>query len=70
MKNVFDITAYGAVGDGVTDNTAAIQAALDDAAKCRGVVQVPPGNYLTGKLTMGMSSVSHGLYGCRLADPQ
>ena len=53
MTNIFDITAFGAVGDGVTDNTAAIQSALDAAAECRGVVQVPPGNYMTGKLKMG-----------------
>ena len=32
MTNMFDITAFGAVGDGATDNTAAIQAALDAAS--------------------------------------
>lgn len=53
MTNIFDITTFGAVGDGVTDNTAAIQAALDAASECRGVVQVPPGNYMTGRLKMG-----------------
>ena len=53
MSTVFDITAYGAVGDGITDCTAAIQAALDDAAKCQGVVSVPSGTFLTGKLQLG-----------------
>lgn len=53
MTNVFDITAYGAVGDGMTDCTAAIQKALDDAAKTEGCVVVPPGKYLTGELKMG-----------------
>ena len=53
MTNVFDITAYGAVGDGVTDCTSAIQRALDDAAKVEGKVIVPPGKYLTGQLKMG-----------------
>ncbi|MGM9625706.1 MAG: right-handed parallel beta-helix repeat-containing protein [Eubacteriales bacterium] len=53
MNRIFDITAYGAVGDNQTDCTAAIQAALDDAAACRGVVTVPPGIYRTGKLKMG-----------------
>ena len=53
MTNIFDITEFGAIGDGVTDNTAAIQSALDAAAECRGVVEVPPGNYMTGRLKMG-----------------
>lgn len=52
MTNVFDITAFGAVGDGVTDCTAAIQNALDLAGEVRGCVVAPPGVYLTGELTM------------------
>lgn len=38
--NVLD---FGAVGDGVTDDTAAIQAALDSAFK---TIYIPPGEYL------------------------
>lgn len=53
QSTVFDITDYGASGDGITDCTSAIQAALDDAARCRGVVSVPPGVYMTGRLKMG-----------------
>lgn len=52
MKNVFDITEFGAVSDGVTDCTAAIQTALDRAGEVRGCVKVPPGTYLTGELHM------------------
>lgn len=43
MENVFVITDFGAVGDGKTDCTAAIQSALDEAAAVSGKVVVPPG---------------------------
>ena len=43
MRNVFDITQLGAVPDGITDATAAIQEALDRAGEVGGVVAVPPG---------------------------
>jgi exo-poly-alpha-galacturonosidase len=46
---VFDITAYGAVGDGTTLNTKAIQAAIDACTyDCK--VLVPAGTYKTGAL--------------------
>ncbi len=45
------ITRFGAVADGVTKCTNAIQKALDAAAEAGGgVVTVPPGMYLTGTL--------------------
>lgn len=58
MTNVFDITDFGAVGDGLTDNTAAIQTALDEAGKVGGAVIVPPGKYRTGKLTVSGDGVT------------
>lgn len=42
---IFDVMAFGAVGDGVTDDTAAIQAAIA-AAGNHGVVYFPKHNYL------------------------
>ena len=50
MSKLFDITAFGAVGDGKTDCTAAVQQALDAAAVDGGVVTVPPGVYAVGRL--------------------
>ena len=48
VDHVFNITAYGAVGDGVTDCTEAIQTALNEAGKVKGCVLVPPGDYVCG----------------------
>lgn len=49
----FDVRHFGAVGDGVTDDTAAIQAAIDAcAAAGGGIVYFPVGTYLTGKLLL------------------
>jgi polygalacturonase len=38
----FDITAFGALADGVTDNAAAVQAAIDSASRAGGGVVVVP----------------------------
>ncbi|MFA6134220.1 MAG: glycoside hydrolase family 28 protein [Phycisphaerae bacterium] len=47
------VLQHGAVGDGKTMNTEAIQAAIDvTAEKGGGVVYVPPGTYLTGPITL------------------
>ena len=43
---VFDIRSFGAVGNGVADDTAAIQHAIDEASKQGGIVFVPPGRWL------------------------
>ena len=46
----YDITQYGAVGDGKTDCTAAIARAIGEAAVSGGHVVVPAGNFLTGPI--------------------
>lgn len=70
MVNVFDITNFGAVGDGVQDCTEAIQNALNRAAKMKGAVIVPPGIYNTKELkvpanisVMGFSGWGYREYG-------
>lgn len=46
---VYNVKQYGATGDGVADDTAEIQAAIDAAAAQtnRPIVYLPPGKYLT-----------------------
>lgn len=52
LNGYFDVTANGAKGDGVTDNTVAIQATIDQAAVAGGVVFFPDGVFMSGPLTL------------------
>ena len=48
---MIDIRTQGAVGDGLTLDTAALQASIDAcASRGGGTVVVPPGRWLTGAL--------------------
>lgn len=48
----YDALDYGAVGDGKTLNTGALQNAVDAAARQGGTVCVPPGTFLTGTVEL------------------
>lgn len=48
----FDISKYGAKGDGKTMNTEAIQEAIDQCGETGGTVIVPEGTYLTGSIRL------------------
>ncbi|HTR54318.1 MAG TPA: glycosyl hydrolase family 28 protein, partial [Kofleriaceae bacterium] len=49
---VFDAHRYGAAGDGTTNDTAALQAAIDAAAGTGGSVVLSGGTFLSGTLTL------------------
>ena len=46
LRETVSVKDFGAVGDGVTDDTAAIQAAIDSLPINGGMVSIPPGNYI------------------------
>jgi len=49
MKNILD---FGAIGDGVTMNTAAIQHAVDAAAQTHETLLIPAGTFLSGTIDL------------------
>jgi polygalacturonase len=52
-ENLFDVSTLGAVGDGTTINTEAIQSALDQCGKAGGgVVLVPSGTFVSGPIKL------------------
>lgn len=60
--NEISITDFGAVGDGLTDNTEAIQNAFDFIAKNGGGnIIVPPGVFITGDVTCSASVIIVGV---------
>ena len=51
-RRTFDVREFGAVGDGVSLDTKAIQSAVDQCGKLGGVVVFPRGVYLTGSIEL------------------
>jgi hypothetical protein len=57
-RNVLSVKDKGAIGDGVTDDTAAIQAAIDSFASGNGLIFFPVGTYkITGTITLTQDRV-------------
>jgi len=52
IRETVSVKDFGAVGDGITDDTAAIQAALNSGT----IVEIPNGTYLTGKLDVRLNT--------------
>ncbi len=52
-QHSLEVTSFGAKNDGITDNTKAVQAAIDACANAGGgTVVVPAGNYLCGPIKL------------------
>jgi len=59
-NNFVSVLDYGAVGDGVTDDRAAIQEAIDSLINTGGTVYFPQGRFLIGS-TPSLDSIDNGL---------
>lgn len=56
---MYNVMAWGATGDGVDDDTVAIQAAITACANANpagGIIYFPPGNYLVSSLTINVAN--------------
>jgi len=54
---LFDAKAYGAMGDGVTDDTAALASAVAAATATQGIVRLPAGTYV-GTITITKGGIT------------
>jgi hypothetical protein len=61
IRSMINAAEFGAKGDGITDDTAAIQKAIDKAALTYGAVFIPEGRYLCSELKVREGTGVHGL---------
>ena len=57
-RPVFNVTDYGATGNGTTNDTPAINAAITAASAAEGIVEFPAGTYLAGGSVHLLSNVT------------
>jgi polygalacturonase len=59
-RAIFDPMSYGARGDGIANDGAAIQKAIDTCTQAGGgMVYLPPGNFLTGTIVLKSNVTFH-----------
>lgn len=63
-SKVFNVRDYGAKGDGVTDDTTAIQAALSDALSAKGILYFPAGTYISNTIINILQGSGITILGC------
>jgi len=67
LADVVSVKDFGAVGDGVTDDTSAIQAAIDSLPSTGGTVFVPKGTYMVSGISLhgtGLDKNNISIVGC------
>lgn len=70
QQGFIDAKQLGAKGDGKTDDTAALQRALDAAGEVSGAVFLPPGVYVTGELQVRAGTALIGLPSWNYSGPE
>ena len=68
---LLDVREFGALGDGQTDNTVALQSAINAAASRQATLHVPAGVYLTGgtSLLQGVAGLAEEVRGLPVHRP-
>ena len=52
MDMLLDVRTFGARGDGISDDTDAVQQAIDEGARSGRAVYISPGRYSVGELVL------------------